>query len=332
MSRAMTWVEAHPTEDLLAIGTEDGEVMLWGRGGVRQRLSHESFVVNVRWSPDGQRLVVAEQCGRLSLYDAGGGRRATIETGHETLYGTAFHGSGAWFVSGGVVGKARVWHVKDSFVEAYCIPAAKAPAVRAVGFAGDTLLLGFEDGYFEAWVDQGQDWVAGGEVFGSGPLASMAMHPQRDVVVFGGGRGSMAAVSTARWETVEIWRGEPPRPIAVNQIAFAPDGEHFVAACSDAAARLFRWCESVGSMLGTPFHHRSPQPEWAPSMIVSSACFDRARPRVYTAHFDGTVQVWDVSTWPRRVLTLRLDGASWELQTEDGRRERGSTTLWEELV
>ena len=62
MSRAMTWVEAHPTEDLLAIGTEDGEVMLWGRGGVRQRLSHESFVVNVRWSPEtwsSERALVA---------------------------------------------------------------------------------------------------------------------------------------------------------------------------------------------------------------------------------------------------------------------------------
>jgi hypothetical protein len=107
----------------------------------------------------------------------------------------------------GVVGKALVWTVGDRFVEAYRVSASKAPAIHAVAFAGDTLLVGFEDGYFEAWIDSGKDWVAGGELFGAGRLASMAVHPKFGVVVFGGGRGSMVAIRTGKpWDNVNTTR------------------------------------------------------------------------------------------------------------------------------
>jgi WD40 repeat protein len=335
MVRAMTWVEPHPQEDLLALADEAGGVVVWDsrHGTVVRQLQHQGFVANVRWSPDGERLVVAELGGRLSVYDRAGQPLKVVETGHKKLCSIAFHSSGKQLVSGGVQGRAIVWSGED-FHELVRLPVDKGEGVSAVCFAGESLVLGCEDGFFEAWSGDGKEYLAGGQVV-SGRVASVAATPSGDTVIFGGGRGSMMAVSAGpKWTCVETWRGTPPRPIAANQISFSPDGTHFLVACSDDTAQWLDWKgrKSLGDSLGTAFYLRSPKPEWTRDMIVASACCDRARPLCYTARFDGTVEVWLLDGWPKRKLKLTLeDGVVKSLAAEAGpvAAAAGASSLWQ---
>jgi WD40 repeat protein len=310
MARAITWVEPHPERELLAIGAEDGDVLLTAPApdAPLLRLAHEGFVVNVRWSPDGSTLIVAEMSGRLSLYDPDGKQRRVLDTGHGTLWASAFDRSGARFATVGATGKAIVWN-SDDWRERYRIGAANGPEVRAVAFVGDKLIIGFSDGYFEAFPDGGGKCLAGAQLFPRG-VSSIAGHPREERALLGGALGSIRLIDTEAWSLVDQWRDTPPRPIAVNQLAFDGDGSHFVAACSDGSARRFRSKgDSLGDMLDTPFYLRTPKPEWSRTMIVASAAFDPRRPVIYTARFDGHVDAWDTSNdlIARRLWQRQLD-------------------------
>jgi WD40 repeat protein len=333
MARALTWVEAHPKQDLLALGDEEGRVILWNsrQGGVVRTLAHDGFIVNLRWSPDGERLVALEMGGRMTVYDQAGERLQVVETGHEKLCAGAFHASGDRFVTAGHAGRIIVWSRED-FRELYRLPLEKTGGASAVCFAADYLVAGFEDGWFEAFASDGKENVAGGEIL-NGRVASVGVTPSGDAVVFGGGRGSMVAMAAGPdWVCLESYKGTPPKPIAVNQISFAPKGKSFVAACSDDTALIFNWEERslYGRSCGSPFYSRSPKPEWSRDMIVASACFDRKRPIVYTAHFDGRLRVWDKNTLV--LVTLSFDEKGTPLVSDGRREEVGGTQLWEERL
>jgi hypothetical protein len=134
-----------------------------------------------------------------------------------------------------------------------------------------------------------------------------------------------------KWTTLQQWRGTPPRPISANEIGFSPDGTHFLVACSDGSAQWFDWKgkETIGDSLGIAFYLRSPKPEWNRSMIVSSACCDRARPLIYTAHFDGTVQVWAIERWVKRKLTLTFEDGAVKSLTPEGGATSTDASLWQ---
>lgn len=310
MAKEITWVEAHPTRDVLAIGRSD-DVILWetSKQIVLQRVPIDSWVTNVRWSPDGTMLIVAGNRGRLTICDEAGAIRRSVDTGIEQLLATAFHSSGALFATGGDNGITIVWKAGDAFVESYRTT-IKSSRVRSVAFADDTLLVGSEEGCFDAFTENGTKSPAGGQVFGRGALASIGVNPKFKCAMFGGGSGKMFAMRTVPpWDVITEYP-VPPRPIAVNQISFSRQADKFVAACSDDVARLFNWSEPsvYGVDLGQAFYHRHPKPEWSRDMIVASACFDKSGARVYTAHWSGMVKVWDISdVLLKNIQTLRFD-------------------------
>jgi WD40 repeat protein len=305
LSPGMLWIEMHPRSDVLALA-EGAAVVLW-KGEVLHTAAHEARVVQARWSPDGSRLAVCETRGRVTIYDEELYRLAAFDAGHGTLYASAFNDDGTLFATGGVEGGAIVWQVGDSFSEKYRVRARNVPEVRSLAFSGATLLLGFSDGYFDALTNDGKDSPAGGELFPGASISAMAKHPTEPVVVMGGSKGSITAMNTQTWRVDKVWRNVPPKPIAVNQLAFSRDGRYLLAACSDDCARMFEWDrhDPYGRELGRPFHSRRPKPNWNQAMIVSSACFSGDGTRVFTGHFDDRLLSWDLRDSISSHVTLR---------------------------
>jgi WD40 repeat protein len=290
----LTYVAARPDGALLGIGTESGRFSLWS---VRDKtLVHSfeagDFVARARWTPDGQRLLVALQGGRLLVRD-GDGRTAVgeIDTRHGELRGLAVHPAGtAWATCGRDIA-VRLWDPVTLGLRLELVDGKTMS--NAVGFTKNSVVAGYDDGYFVAWSEDGKEKLASGAIARWPPVASLAVHPSGERVVFGGGRGGMGEVVVGEtWTAGTQWKTTPPKPIAVNAIDFAPDGR-FVAAFSDDTAQLFKSTnDSFGTSLGSAFYHRSPKPEWRQDFIVSAACFIPGSDLIATSHFDGNLRLW----------------------------------------
>ena len=106
-----------------------------------------------------------------------------------------------------------------------------------------------------------------------------------------GGLQEVLVDEASAWRAGAQWT-DPPKPIAVNALQFAPDGR-FVAACSDDSARLYRSTRDIlGTSLGTPFFLQSPKPAWRQDFIVAGACFVPGGELVATCHWTGEVRLW----------------------------------------
>lgn len=290
----LTWVAANGDGTRLGVGTQDGAFFLFDpvRREVVERFDAGGHVVRAAFAPDG-RLLVARRDGCL-LVRAGDGRGdlRTIDTGHGDLRGLAVDADGARWATCGTDGKARVWDAATA--QPVFELADGEVAAMAVGFAENSIAVGYADGFLVAWDDAGREKRMTGRVLPSA-VHALAVHPSGKRIVVGGERGRLAEILVDEPD----WRlgrtcDEPPRPIAVNAIAFARDGR-FAAACSDDCARIFpdRGSLVVGMRrLGEPFHFRRPNPGWQQQFIVAGACWVPGTDLVATCHFDGCLRLW----------------------------------------
>lgn len=292
---ALTWVTASPDGGLLGVGSETGRFVVWS---VREKAAVHSFdagdfVVRARWTPDGKRLLVATFAGPL-LIRSGDGREELGRIGmkHRRLRDLAVDPrGGAWATCGEDIA-VRVWD-SETLTLRFELVDGKTSS-NAVGFLEGFIVAGYDDGYSVAWTEDGRDKVDSGAVTGP-PVYSLGVHPSGQRVVYGGGKGGMVEMIVGppkQWKPGTIWKGTPPRPIAVNALEFAPDGR-FVAAFSDNHARVFKGTgDMLGRGLGTPFYELRPKPEWKQDFIVSGACFIPGGDLVATSHFDGNLRLW----------------------------------------
>lgn len=293
----LTWVAARPDGKLLGVGTETGRFVVWDveARAVLHSFDAGDFVARARWTPDGERLLVATFGGPL-LARSGDGRRALGEIAmkHGKLRDLAVDPE-AWATCGqdGVV---RVWDPATLALRHELVDGKTS--CNAVGFLKDFAVAGYEDGYAVAWTRDGKEKVSSVLVTNP-PVYSLAVSRSGDRVVYGSGKGGMLEMRPGpprAWVVGTHWKGTPPRPIAVNALDVAPDGR-FVAAWSDDHARLFRSTSDLfGSGLGTAFYDRSPKPAWRPEFIVSGACFIPNSDLVATSHFDGSLRLWKDSS------------------------------------
>jgi len=292
---ALTWVSASPDGSMLGIGSESGRVTLWS---VREKAVVHTFetgdwVMRVRWTPDGKRLLVATGDGPL-LLRSGDGREALgqIEMKHHRLRDLAVHPSGSAWATCGEDIAVRIWDPETLQLRFELVDGRTS--CNAVGFMQGFIVAGYDDGYSVGWTDDGKQKVDSGVVTRP-PVYSLAVDATGQRVVYGGGKGGMQLMSSGepqKWKPGMEWKTTPPKPIAVNALDFAPDGR-FVAAFSDNHARVFdSITDSLGWGLGTPFYEKRPKPEWKQEFIVSGACFIPRTDLIATAHFDGTLKIW----------------------------------------
>lgn len=127
--------------------TTDGVLTDLGTGRSSRALRGEDMLSTVVHSPDGRLLAVADDSGRITLWDARGRRALGVlspgsyewGTGEEPLGSVlSFSEDGRYLAAGGEDGTVRVWETDTPRLAGAEYPGADG-AVLALGFAGDEL-------------------------------------------------------------------------------------------------------------------------------------------------------------------------------------------------
>ncbi len=107
-----------PDSQLLATGSQEGEVILWDNRGRRYstlqhreplRKAHTGAITALTFSPDGAYLVSADYRGDIFLWDRQGRLRNTLAGHQSSVRQLSFSPDGAVLMSAGLDGVIRVW-------------------------------------------------------------------------------------------------------------------------------------------------------------------------------------------------------------------------------
>jgi len=306
---SLTWIAAHPHDEVFAVGDANGRLRLWRPGENRVVAKHElgSFINAAEWTRDGRRLVAIANDDTLHVFSGDGTMpERTIATGHRRVRRLAVHPSRPLVVTTGNDGHVRVWDLDTG----QTILDVKEPSAgTSTALSEKHVAAGFESGHFVAWdLETGQE-VAGGEIF-PGDVWSMAFSRDGESLVCGGIRGSLVMLVTTgpRWRSGEVWKGTPPKPIATNSITFDARGR-FLCAHSDDTVSLFETVHTrIPSTFGFAFYvDRKP---WKDDYIVSCACFVPSTPLVLTSHFTGLLTIWSEKENVAKSGTVTFDAES----------------------
>ncbi|MFQ4138632.1 WD40 repeat domain-containing protein [Nodosilinea sp. PGN35] len=129
-----------PQGDLLAVGTETGQIWLWPVGATYQTdilEDHRAPVRALAFSPDGSQLASGDDSGRLCLWEVASGFGQGCLAGHAgAIHSLAYSASGEHLVSGGDDQRACLWNVGDRTL-LKDLQARSTAAIRTVGFLPD---------------------------------------------------------------------------------------------------------------------------------------------------------------------------------------------------
>lgn len=268
-------LDLSPDDRLLAVGLEDGRALLIdARDGstLASCATTGAAATVVRFTPDGEGLVVGQADGTLRQHALDGGVRIAYPAWERGIVGVAFDdGRLASIASDGVL---RVHGTASA--EPLCTLREPGAAGRAFGWlAGDALLVGGGDGRVRSWSARTGD-----------PLAEW---PRLDgpvqVLLVAGGRLWIGGSFTARLVAVPADPSQAATTLAgprtdVLSLACTRDGTRLASGCIDGSVWLH---EAASGAVRCAL-----RPAASP---IAALDFDRGGNRLVLACMDGSVQV-----------------------------------------
>lgn len=100
----MASMSLSPTQEILASGDRDGNILLWDlttRDPIRSLQGHSDWVYSVAFSPDGKRLASGSEDHRVILWDAASGKSSVLNGHTERVNRVAFSPDGSLLASAG---------------------------------------------------------------------------------------------------------------------------------------------------------------------------------------------------------------------------------------
>ncbi len=295
---AVRSITVSPDGGLLALGSDDHQIVLWDLKTWTQHgdplIGHSDVVTRVAFSPDGSLLASASADATIRLWDVGSREpRGGGLTGHQgPVTSIVFTRDGRSLLSSSEDGTIRVWDVSsrrqvgepmaDSGVAWYGVSVNGAGIVAATG----------QDGSLHLWNLATRRQVAAVSAH-KGFASGVDFSPDGTLVATSGSDGSIAlwsAQTGARvGDPMTGHRGE------VSHLAFSPDGGLLVSAGRDGTARL--WDVGSRQMVGEPLLGHAN--------AVRGVTFTPDGQRVVSAGFDGMVRLWQVAITPSPIATFR---------------------------
>jgi WD40 repeat protein/DNA-binding SARP family transcriptional activator len=249
---------------LLATASEDGTVKVWETDTWQPQLvisAHESQanlaffpfpgVMDVAFSPDGQRLATGGADGQASIWDAVTGERLLNLTDHTGWVNRiAFSPDGSLLATASATGDAtvKIWDTSAGRLLQTLAPENWRTDNRgfwAVDFSpdGSLLIVGRSDGFAEMWQLPDGDWQTGtqaaSQVYevqtGTGFILSTRFTPQGDRIAVSGLSGPVELRDAGNGDLqlgLEQSSGVWP-------VEFTPDGKNLITVGTDGSLQVF---------------------------------------------------------------------------------------------
>ncbi len=248
----------------------------------------------LRFSPDGQDLVVPTLNGTAEIWSLAGNRLITTLTGHSgQVVAVAYSPDGKLVATGGTDRTARVWDARTG--KQLLVLAGHTATVDAVEFTPDgrRLLTASEDGTVRLWdvtPEGSRDWLTLDA--DSGGVATVWFTPDGSRLLTSGtcdgklklwnaSSGALISTTSAPPEVDCGYKGTGTRFYA-GVTATSPDATIVAQAGANGTVQLLD--SHTGRLVRTlPGGHAG----------VQSIAFDRTGARLATGNWDGTAIVWD---------------------------------------
>ncbi len=256
---------------------------------------HTRNVLLATFSSDGAKFVTGSADGTVRLWDANNIERSGGLRGHtKFVYGVAFHPDGERVASASWDGTVRIWQAATG-KQLAVLPYPEKTIVTSVAFHPDGKLLASlgRDDCVRLWnVDTGQE-------VHRFPMKSNHFNDSR--LTFSARGDLLAAGSAVR--TIHIWDVHRRAEVAVltgrgdtlREVVFSSDGAWLAAAGErfDKSIRIWDLAKK----------EQTHQLEGHSSTVYALA-LSRDGKRLASGSTDGTVRLWDTTTW-KEVQTLQ---------------------------
>jgi WD40 repeat protein len=285
-------VSYSPRGDLIAIGSDDGGVLLADTASgqpVRTLQGHRGRVYAVLYGPGDAPLATAASDRDIRLWDPVSGASRQVLTGHrDWVWPVSYHPDGTLLAAGDGSGAVRLWDVTSGMLrhtleghDRYVWSAAFQPG-------GHLLAVGDATGTVRVW-DTRDATLAYALPHGPVPVYRVVFSPD--------GRWLGTADHSGQVRLFDAGTGALHRTLTGHQgrvycLDFHPDGERVVSGDTEGSVRL--WDAATGELRQLLDRH---------SGAVYSGTFSPDGTLLVTGDSDGVVRVYDATGTVRHRLT-----------------------------
>jgi WD40 repeat protein len=280
-----------PVPDHAQVAFIDGILLntVWIVNPEQNQLRHDSTVISVAYSPDGQRAVSGSGDKTVRIWDAKTGKLIGKPLlGHtESVHSVAFSPDGQKIASGSRDKTVRIWDAKTGKPLSNPFPlSGDLSFINSVAYSPDSqhIVSGSYDNTIQIW-DANTGEPIGKPLLGhKDGVSSVTYSPDGQHIVSGGYD-----------KTIRIWdvktRTQIGKPLQghrsiVSSVAYSPDGQRIVSGSNDRTIRI--WDTKTRLPIGEPIEGHE--------LAVKSVAFSPDGQRIVSGSDDRTIRIWDAKT------------------------------------
>jgi WD40 repeat protein len=302
---------------MLASASHDKTIKLWGLDHpTRPILQHQTYLREVVFSPDNQRIATAGDDATVKIWNRRGRLLHTLKGHTQRIDSISFSPDGQWIASASRDGTVRLWTTNGMFIKSLT---GHRDAVLSVCFSpdGKRLASASQDGTVKLWTSNGT------------LIKTLTPDPQ--------------VLPPATDQASSHLNEKPNQTVRVNAVTFSPDGQLLASASDDQLVRL--WSVD-GRLLKTLQGHTN----WvldvsfsSDSQILASASYDNTvklwsrkgdlirtlrghTDSVARIRFSPTGKILATTSWDNRIQFWRLDDTL--IKTLEEHQDRVTSLSW----